>query len=174
MMRKALLLIFAVVSITASAQRFAYVDTEYILENIPEFKKAQEELNKLSAQWQKEVEEKYKEIDELNKSYFAEQVLLTEDMKRQREEEIKEKERLAREFQKSKFGLEGELFRKRQELIKPIQDKVYNAVKELATSSSLDFIFDKAGNQANMLYADPKFDKSDSVLRKMGIKKGVE
>ncbi|MES2627610.1 MAG: OmpH family outer membrane protein, partial [Bacteroidota bacterium] len=135
---------------------------------------AQEELNKSSASWQKEVETKYQEIENLYKAYQAEQVLLTDDMRKRREEEIVEKERLAKEFQKQKFGLEGELFKKRQELLKPIQDKVFNAVKDLATTSALDIIFDKAGDAANILYADPKLDKSDSVLRKMGVKKGVE
>ncbi len=157
-----------------SAQKFAYVDTDYILENVPEFKKAQEELDKVSAQWQKEVEAKYKEIEDLYKAFVAERVLLTDDMRKRREDEIVEKERIAKEFQKQKFGLEGELFKKRQELLKPIQDKVFNAVKELATSSQLDIIFDKAGDQANIMYADPKLNKSDSVLRKMGVKIGVE
>lgn len=174
-MKKILFAIFSFLAVQqVSAQKFAYVDTDYILENIPEFKKAQEELDKASALWQKDVEAKYKEIEDLFKAFQAEQVLLTDDMRKRREEEIVEKERIAKEFQKQKFGLEGELFKKRQELLKPIQDKVFNAVKELATGSQLDIIFDKAGDQANMLYADPKLDKSDSVLRKLGVKKGVE
>jgi len=156
------------------AQKFAYVDTDYILQNIPEFKKAQEELDKTSAAWQKEVEGKYKEIEGLYKAFQAEQVLFTDDMRKNRENEIVEKERLAKEFQKAKFGLEGELFHKRQELIKPIQDKVFAAIKEVAAGSQLDMILDKAGDNATVLFADPKLDKSDLVLRKMGVKKGVE
>ncbi len=157
-----------------AAQKFAYVDTDYILENIPEFKKAQQELDKVSADWQKEVEARYKEIESLYKAFQAEQVMLTDDMRKNRENEIIEKERLAKEFQKAKFGLEGELFQKRQELVKPIQDKVFNAIKEVAATSQLDVIFDKAGDNATVLFADPKLDKSDVVLRKMGVKKGVE
>ena len=174
-MKKLLIaLLFTVAGQTLLAQKFAYVDTDYILQNIPEFKKAQEELDKTSAAWQKEVEGKYKEIEGLYKAFQADQVLLTDDMRKNRENEIIEKERLAKEFQKSKFGLEGELFHKRQELIKPIQDKVFAAIKEVAASSQLDMILDKAGDQATILFADPKLDKSDLVLRKMGVKKGVE
>ena len=171
-------LLFAILSVLAvqqvSAQKFAYVDTDYILDNVPEFKKAQEELDKISTQWQKEVEGRRKEIDDLYRAFQAEQVLLTDEMRQRREEEIVEKERNANEFQKQKFGMEGELFKKRQELLKPIQDKVYNAIKEEAASSQLDMVFDKASDGANILFANPKLDKSDSVLRKMGIKKGVE
>lgn len=174
-MKKVLLALFALMlGNLVSAQRFGYVDTDYILENIPEFKKAQEELDKASAAWQKDAAAKFKEVDDLYRAFVAEEVLLTEDMKKRRQDEIVVKENEAKEFQKAKFGMEGELFKKRQELLKPIQDKVFNAVKELAASSQLDIIFDKAGNQANIMYADPKLDKSDAVLRKLGVKKGVE
>ncbi len=174
-MKKLLVALFALfATMQLSAQKFAYVDTDYILSNIPEFKKAQAELDKASADWQKEMETRYKEIENLYKAYQAESVLLTEDMKKRREEEIVERERNAKEFNKQKFGPEGELFKKRQELLKPIQDKVFNAVKELATSNQLDIMFDKSGGQGNILFSNPKFDKSDSVLRQMGVKKGVE
>jgi len=155
------------------AQKYAFVDTEYIMENIPEYAAAQDKLNDLSVEWQKEIEEKFAEIDKLYKSYQSESVLLPEDMKRKREEEIIQKEREAKELQKKRFGQEGDLFRKRQELVKPIQDKVYNAIEEIANTKGYAFVFDKAGNMT-MLYASPRFDLSDEVLRKIGNVVGDE
>ncbi len=151
------------------SQRYAYVDSDYILEKIPEFQEAQKELNKLSEGWQKEVEQKFTELENLYKSYQAEQVLLTDDMRKKREEEIVNKEKEAKEFQRTKFGVEGELFKKRQELIKPIQDKVYNAIKSVASSKSLEIIFDRAG-QTNVIYADEDLDKSNLVLKELGVR----
>lgn len=158
-------------AIFAHAQKFAYVDTKYILENISEYKSAQEQLNKISVDWQKEIEAKYAEIDKLYKAFQAEQILLTEDMKRKREEEIIRKEKGAKDLQKKRFGVDGDLFKKRQELVKPIQDKIYEAIKEIATNGNYAVIFDRGG-EANMLFADPKYDKSDAVLDKMGYKAG--
>ena len=129
------ILAMAVVS-TASAQKYAYVNSQYILDNIPEYKAAMQQLDQQSVNWQKEIEGKYAFIDKLYKDYQAEQILLTDDMKKKRENEITEKEKEVKEFQKSKFGYEGELFKKKQELVKPIQDKIYNAVKKLATEQS--------------------------------------
>lgn len=165
-------LILTVIFITATAffsyaQKYAYVDTDYIMENIPEYGAAQEKLNELSVEWQKEIEGKFAEIDKLYKSYQSESVLLPEDLKRQREEEIIKKEREAKELQKKRFGQEGDLFKNRQELIKPIQDKVYNAIEDIANTKGYAFVFDKAGNMT-MLFASPKFDLSDEVLRKIG------
>jgi len=155
----------------ASAQKFAYVDTEYILGQIPEYKAAQAELDKISVQWQKEIEAKYAEIDKMYKAYQAEQILLTEDMKKKREGDIVAKEKEAKDLQKQRFGVDGELFKKRQELVKPIQDKVYNAVKSVAEKGGYSVIFDKAGD-LTMLYASPKNDKSDDVLELLGYKGG--
>jgi outer membrane protein len=155
----------------ASAQKFAYVDTEYILGQIPEYKSAQAELDKISVQWQKEIEAKYAEIDKMYKAYQAEQILLTEDMKKKREGDIVAKEKEAKDLQKLRFGVDGELFKKRQELVKPIQDKVYNAVKTVAEKGGYSIIFDKAGD-ITMLYASSKNDKSDEVLTQMGYKGG--
>jgi outer membrane protein len=155
----------------ASAQKFAYVDTEYILGQIPEYKAAQAELDKISVQWQKEIEAKYAEIDKMYKAYQAEQILLTEDMKKKREADIVAKEKEAKDLQKQRFGVDGELFKKRQELVKPIQDKVYNAVKSIAEKGGYSIIFDKAGD-LTMLYANSKNDKSDDVLEQMGYKGG--
>jgi len=124
------------------AQKFAYVNSEYILDNITEYKAAQQKLDDISLLWQKEIENKYSEIDKLYKAFQAEQILLTEEMKKKRENEIISKEKEVKEFQKQKFGFEGELFKKKQELVKPIQDKVYAAVKQLAEAGSYAAIFD--------------------------------
>jgi len=171
-LKKTLVLTLLVVMSTFTfAQKFAYVDTEYILKNIPEYKEAQDELDKLSIEWQKQLERKYSEIDKMYKNYQAEQILLTEDMKVKREDEIIKKEKEAKEYQKSKFGVGGELFKKRQELVKPVQDKVYKAIQDVANIGGLAVIFDKA-SALTMLYTNPKYNKSDAVLKKMGFKPG--
>ena len=160
---------FSTVTISV-AQKMGYVDTDYILGKIPEYKAAQAEMDKTSVEWQKEIEVKYGEIDKLYKIYQAEAVLLTEDMKKKRENEIINKEKEVKELQKSRFGVDGELFKKRMELVKPIQDKVYSAVKLVAEKSGLAFIFDKAG-QISLLYANSKYDKSEDVVTLMGYNK---
>ena len=172
---KKLILIFTLVigAFAVKAQqaaKFGYVDTDYILSQIPEYKSAQTELDKTSVQWQKEIEAKYTEIDKLYKAYQADAVLLTDDMKKKRENEIINKEKEAKDLQKQRFGVDGELFKKRIELVKPIQDKVYNAIKSVAEKSGLGFILDKAG-QVSILYANSKYDKSDDVLALLGYKK---
>ncbi len=149
------------------AQKYAYVDTDYILERIQEYKNAQEQLNDISVEWQKEIEAKFNEIDQLYKKFQAESVLLPDDMKKQKEDEIMKKEKEAKDLQKKRFGKDGDLFKKRQELVKPIQDKVYNAIEEVATKKSYSFVFDKAAN-VSILYADPKLDISDEILTKVG------
>ncbi len=158
-------------ALSATAQKYAYVDSDYILSNIPEYKSAQAQVDNLSVQWQKEIEVKYSEIDKLYKAFQAEQILLTEDMKKRRETEIITKEKEVKELQKSKFGVDGELFKKRQDLVKPIQDKVYNAIKDMAVKGTYAVVFDKASG-TTMLYTNPKYDKSDLILTNMGYKKG--
>ncbi len=172
-MKKLILIISVVLTTTVAsfAQKFAYVDSEFILGQIPEYKTAQTELDKISVQWQKEVEAKYAEIDKMYKAYQAEQILLTEDMKKKREGDIVSKEKEAKDLQKLRFGVDGELFKKRQELVKPIQDKVYNAIKAVADKGTYSIIFDKSSD-LTMLYASSKLDKSDAVLEQMGIKVG--
>ncbi|HRG00064.1 MAG TPA: OmpH family outer membrane protein [Bacteroidia bacterium] len=171
-MKKIVLSIIAIVfcSFVSLAQKIGYVDTDYILSNIPEYKAAQTEIDKISVDWQKEIEVKYAEIDKLYKIYQAESVLLTDDMKKKRENEIINKEKEVKELQKQRFGVDGELFNKRMELVKPIQDKVYNAVRQVAEKSGLAFIFDKAG-QVSMLYSNSKYDKSEDVLNLLGYNK---
>lgn len=153
-----------------STAKFGYVDTDYIMSQIPEYKAAQNELDKTSANWQKEIEAKYAEVDKLYKAYQADAILLTEEMKKKRESEISAREKEAKDLQKQRFGPDGELFKKRAELVKPIQDKVYNAIKAVAEKSGLGFIMDKSG-QVSLLYANSKYDKSDDVLVFLGYKK---
>jgi len=160
-------LFIAGVFFSANAQRFAYVDSQYILSRIPEYKSAQDELNQLSLQWQKEIEAKYSEIDQLYKAYKADEVLLTEDMRQKRQSEIEAKEQAVKDLQKQRFGVNGDLFKKRQELVKPLQDKIYNAVQDLAEKQNFAIIFDKSSD-LTMLYTNSKFDKSDEILKNMG------
>lgn len=170
-MKRIFLLVF-MVAVTASltfAQKFAFVDSEYILSNIPSYKSAQEQLDKISAEWQKEIEAKYADIDKMYKAFQSEKVLLTDEMKTKREEEIVKKEQDVKDLQKKYFGREGSLFKKRQELVKPIQDQVYNAVKEISIEQGFAVIFDTASNPS-IMYSNPKNDKSDEVLQKLGYK----
>jgi outer membrane protein len=164
-------LLYSIISFTANGQKYAYVNTQYILENMTEYKTAQQQLDNLSVNWQKEIEDKYAIIDKLYKGYQAEQILLTEEMKKKRQDEITSKEKDVKDLQKQRFGYEGDLFKKKQELVKPIQDKVYNAVKKLATDQSYAVIFDKSSDLI-MLFANPKYDKSDDILLALGYKPG--
>ncbi len=157
----------------ANAQKFAFVDTKYILDNIPEYKAAQEQLDELSLQWQKEIEVKFAEIDKMYKDYQAEAVLLPEDMKKKKENQIVSKEKEAKDLQKKRFGNDGDLFKKREALVKPIQDKVYNAIETIATTGNYGIVFDQAGS-LTILYGDSKLDKSDDVLEKLGVTPGKE
>lgn len=170
---KRILLTLAVVlgfAFVGMAQKYAYVDSEYILENIPAYKAAQEQLDKLSGQYQKELETIQAEIEKMYNSYRSESVLLSDDMKRKREDVIVTKEKDYRALQQKYFGREGEIFKTRQGLVKPIQDDIYNAIQDLAEEGSYVVIFDKAGG-LSMIYTNPKFDLSDQVLAKMGYKK---
>jgi outer membrane protein len=163
--------LFVAMAFVSQAQKFAYVDSKYILSHIPEYQQAQAEINKLSSQWQKDIENKYETIAKLETSLQAEKILLTDEMKQKREQEIESKRQEAKDMQKSKFGVGGELFKKREELIKPIQDQIYEAIQEVASTSALMVVFDKASD-SNMLYTNPKHDISDKVLKKMGLKPG--
>lgn len=165
-----LVIIFTVV-IAGTGQKYAYVYLEYILGNIPAYKSAQSKLEEFSVNWQKEIEAMYTQIDKMYKDFQAEKVLLSDDMKTKRENEIVQKEKDAKDLQKKYFGKDGELYKKRQELIKPIQDDVFNAVKQIAIEGNWAIIFDTANTSVVMLYVDPKYDKSDDVLKKLGFKK---
>ncbi len=174
-MKKVLLTLTFVLfaGVAAFAQRFAYVDSEYILKHIPEYASAQKQLDALSQQWQKEVDNRFSDIEKLYKQYQADQVLLTEDMRKRRENEIVEKEKAAKEFQRQKFGFEGDLYKQRVQLIQPIQDRVAKAVQAVAENLQVDLIFDKNSQAALMLYASTRLDKSNDVITRLGYKPGT-
>jgi outer membrane protein len=152
-----------------NAQRYGIVDTKYILEKIPDYKEAQKKLDQFSLTWQKEIDDKQVVLDKMYRDFEAEQVMLSEELKRKREDELFVREKELRDLQRKRFGFEGDLFKKRQELVKPIQDKVYNAIQKIAVSRSFDFILDKSEG-ITVIFADPKLDKSDDVLKTLGIK----
>jgi outer membrane protein len=156
-------------SAVAMAQKYAFVDSEYIRNNIPAFTAAQEQLDKLSKQWEKEVADGYAVVEQMYKSYQNESVLLSQDMKTKREESIIAKEKEMKNLQNKYFGVQGDLFKKREELVKPIQDEIIKAIKEIAVDGSYAVIFDTASG-GNILFANPKFDISDQVLEKLGYK----
>jgi outer membrane protein len=171
---KGIILTFAItlsLITTVSAQRFAYVDSDYILKNMPEYASAKRQLDALSAQWQKEIDARYQEIDRLYKAFQADEVLLSPEMKKRRQAEISDKERTAKDFQNQKFGPNGELEQKSNALVKPIQDKIAKAVQTVAENDNLDMIFDK-NSEVIMLYASPRYDKSADVLTALGLKPG--
>lgn len=153
------------------AQKFAYVDTRYILDNIPEYAEAQSQIDEQSVQWQEEIEGKFTEVEKMYKDYQAQSVLLPVEMKTKKEQEIVDLEREAKELQRRYFGKDGELFKKRQELVKPIQEKIYNAIQQIADEYNYAVVFDKAGS-LTMMYANPKYDISDDVLDQLGAAMG--
>jgi outer membrane protein len=173
-MKKILMVLgFTLITATAAfAQRFAYVDSDYILKHMPEYASAQRQLEALSSQWQKEVDLRYQEIDRLYKAYQADEVLMTPDMKKRRQAEIDDKEKSAKDFQRQKFGPDGELTQKSNAAIKPIQEKMTKAIQAIAESDDIDMIFDK-NSEVMMLYANPRYDKSAEVITKLGLKPGV-
>lgn len=148
--------------------RYAVINTKYILDKIPEYKEADKKLKTLGDQWQSEIDEKQIVLDKMYKNYEAEQFMLSEDLKKKREDELFIKEKELRDLQKKRFGYEGDLFKERQKLVKPIQDKVYNVVQKMAIARSYDFILDKSEG-ITIIFADPKLDKSDDVLKELGI-----
>ncbi|GAO42848.1 OmpH family outer membrane protein [Flavihumibacter petaseus] len=170
-MKKIFLLSCFVLAATfaVNAQRYAIVDTKYILDKIPEYKEAQVKLDQFSEQWQKEIDTKQSALDKMYKDYEAEQVMLSEDLRKKREDEIFVREKEVRDLQRKRFGFEGDLFKKRQELVKPVQDKVYAAIQKIAVARMYDFILDKSEG-ITVIFADPKLDKSEDVLKELGVK----
>ncbi len=156
-------------SFASSAQRYAVIDSKYILEKMPEYKDAQKKLDQFSDLWQQEIDQKQAALDKMVKDFEAEQVMLPDNLKKKREDEIFNKEKELRDLQRKRYGFEGDLFKKRQELIKPIQDKVYNAVQQLAVEKQYDFILDKSEG-ITVIFADPKLDKSEEILKTLGVK----
>jgi outer membrane protein len=173
MMKKYILLSFLLFTgFGAFAQKFAYVDSEYILKHMPEYKAALNQLNVSSEQFQKQLDVKFSEIDDMYKAYQADQVLLTDDMRKRRENDIIEKEKAAKEFQRQKFGPEGDLFQSRMKLLNPIQEKVSKTISDFAKAKGLDFIFDKASDATMMIYANGSYDLSKDIVIKLGYKPG--
>ena len=153
---------------TQAQSKYAVINTKYILDKIPEYKEADKKLKILGDQWQQEIDEKQMVLDKMYKNYEAEQFMLSEDLRKKREDELFAKEKELRDLQKKRFGYEGDLFKERQKLVKPIQDKVYNAVQKMASARSYDFILDKSEG-ITIIFADPKLDKSEDVLKELGI-----
>jgi len=166
---KRILLIISIFIFTGSsqAQKFAYVDSQFILEHIPEYKQAKEEIDNLSYQWQEDIEDAYQSIDKLYRAYQTDKVLLTDKMRQDREDEIIQKEKEVKELQQQRFGTDGDLYKKQEELIRPIQNLIYNAVQEYAKEGRYGVIFDKSGDLL-MLYADENLDKSEKILDRLG------
>ena len=167
------LLFFLITSIvfagSSFAQRYAVIDSKYILDKLPEYKDAQQKLDQFSKMWQQEIDQKSADLSQLYKEYDAEKVMLSDELRKKREDEIFNKEKELRDLQRQRFGYQGDLFKKREELIKPIQDKVYNAIQKLAVAKLYDFILDKS-ERITVIFADPKLDKSDDVLKELGVK----
>ena len=170
-MRKLMLIcLFAITALTASAQKFALLDMEYILKNIPAYERANEQLNQVSLRWQKEVEAKSKEAETLYKNYQSDMVFLTDEQKKKKEEEVVAKEKEAAELQAKYFGPQGELYKKRQSLMEPIQNDIYEAIKKLSEEKGYQAIFDRASS-AGIIFASPRIDVSNDVLAKLGYSK---
>jgi outer membrane protein len=153
----------------AQAQKYAVIDTRYILDKMPDYKTAQKQLDDIAAGWQKDIDGQQTGLDNMYKAFEAEQVMLSDDLKKKREDQLFNKEKALRDLQRKRFGFEGDLFKKRQELIKPIQDKVYNAVQKMAVQRGYDFVLDKSEG-ITIIFADPKLDKSEDVLKDLGIR----
>ncbi len=170
-MKKVLLIagVLLSLSVTALTQKYAIIDTRYILDKMPEYKTAQSQLDDIAAGWQKEIDSMQAQLDKMYKDYDAEQVMLSDDLRKKREQQLFQKEKDVRDVQRKRFGFEGDLFKKRQELIKPVQDKVYNAVQKLASTRGYELVLDKSEG-ITVIFADPKLDKSDDVLRELGVK----
>lgn len=151
------------------SQKYAIIDTRYILDKIPAYTQAQKQLDDIAADWQKDIDIKQATLDKMYKDYEAEQVMLSEDLRKKREDQLFVKEKELRDLQKQRFGFEGDLFKKRQELIKPIQDRVYNAVQKISVQRGYDFVLDKSEG-ITVIFADPKLDKSEDVLRELGVR----
>lgn len=159
-------LLTSMLTMQLQAQRYAVIDTRYILNKLPEYEEAQKKLDAFSAQWQKEIDEKQVILDQLYRNFEAERVMLSDELLKKREDDLFNKEKELRDLQKKRFGFEGDLFKKRQELVKPIQDRVYNAVQKIAVARQYDLVLDKSEG-ITIIFADPKLDRSDDVLKEL-------
>ena len=169
-MKKSLLVFgFLITALFGAAQKYAVVDTRYILDKMPEYRNAQQQLDVMAATWQQQIDSMQTALDRLYREFDAEQVMLTAELKKRKEDQLFNREKELRDLQRKRFGFEGDLFRKRQELVKPVQDKVYNAIQKLAASRGYDFFLDKSEG-ITIIFADPKLDKSEEVLKELGIR----
>lgn len=162
------LVLVAMFAFTADAQKIAIVDVNKVLNSMEDYKVAQTTLDNTAANWRREIAEQYDAIKGMYNKYQAEQVLLSDEVRRQREEEITNKEDMVRQMQKERFGPEGDLFKKRQQLVRPIQEQVYNAIEEYATSKGYDIIFDK-GSSSGMIFSNPNYDKTEDIMKELGL-----
>ena len=149
--------------------KYAVIDTRYILDKMPDYKNAQKQLDDIVADWKRDIDGKQTQLDKMYRDYEAEMVMLSDDLKKKREDQLFNKEKELRDLQSKRFGYEGDLFKKRQELVKPIQDKVYNAIQKLAVQRGYDFVLDKSEG-ITIIFADPKLDKSEDVLKELGVR----
>jgi len=162
--------LFALAFVCSSqAQKYAIIDTKYILNKMPEYVDADKKLQQISDQWQKDIDNLQDQLNEMYKNYDAEQYMLSDDLKKKREDELFNREKELRDLQKKRFGYEGDLFKERERIVKPIQDKVYNAVQKIAVAHGYDFVLDKSEG-ITIIFADPKLDRSNDVLQQLGIK----
>ena len=170
-MKKLLFIACSLLLVTPAllAQKYAIIDSRYILDKLPEYAQAQKQLDNIAADWQKDIDAKQSALDKMYKDYDAEQVMLSDDLKKKREDQLFLKEKELRDLQRQRFGFEGDLFKKRQELIKPIQDKVYNAVQKISAQRGYDLVLDKSEG-ITIIFADPKLDKSEDVLKELGVR----
>lgn len=170
-MKKSLLIALLAIGFAYSspAQKYAIIDTKYILSKMPEYVDADKKLQQISDQWQKEIDDMQTQLNDMYKNYDAEQYMLSDDLKKKREDELFNKEKELRDLQKKRFGYEGDLFKERERIVKPIQDRVYNAVQKMAVAHGYDFVLDKSEG-ITVIFADPKLDRSDDILQQLGIK----
>jgi outer membrane protein len=169
-MKKYFLLLTLILSFaTVNAQKYGFINSDFILSKMPEYKEAKDRLDKMADRWTKEIEERNKVLSQKKELFNKEEVLLPTEEKEKRQEEILKIENELIELQRTRFGVTGEYFQKRQELIKPIQDKVYDAMQKVASKRNYSFIFDKA-NQSNLVYADKKLDLSEEIMKELGVK----
>lgn len=160
---------FIVAIVSVSAQRYAIIDTKFILDKLPEYKNADQQLAQIGTQWQREIDDKQAQLTLMYRNFDAEQFMLSDELKKKREDQLFNMEKEIRELQKKRFGYEGDLFKERQKLVKPVQDKVYNAIQKMAVNRGYDFVLDKSEG-ITVIFADPKLDKSEEVLRELGVR----
>jgi len=165
---KILFLFLALISFCSNAQKFGYIDTEYIINKMPEYKKAEELLNQFTDKWSKDIQSKYTEIEKLKEKYQQEEILFTPEMKKDKLFEIDKKEEELKSLNNNVFGINGQLFQKKKEILKPIMDEIYKTSEKIARKYKLSFIFDKASD-LSMIYADPRHDYTDYIIEDMGL-----